>query len=105
DGRDHAVPGQRAQHQAELRLPVHGRGQPRPARPHRGDGGEPRGTPPRAHRVPAHRRGGAPALEQALSDERAELARYPWLPRLFVLESEYQLMTQEAELAWLRGIV
>jgi DNA-binding PadR family transcriptional regulator len=45
------------------------------------------------------------ALEQALSDERAELARYPWLPRLFVLESEYHLMTQEAELAWVRGIV
>ena len=45
------------------------------------------------------------ALEQALSDERAELARYPWLPRLFVIESEYHLLTQEAELAWVRGIV
>jgi DNA-binding PadR family transcriptional regulator len=45
------------------------------------------------------------ALQQALSDERAELARYPWLPRLFVLESEYHLMTQEAELGWVRGIV
>jgi DNA-binding PadR family transcriptional regulator len=45
------------------------------------------------------------ALEQALSAERAELAQYPWLPRLFVLESEYHLVMQEAELAWVRGLV
>jgi DNA-binding PadR family transcriptional regulator len=45
------------------------------------------------------------ALEQALAHERAELARFPWLPRLFVLENEYHLAMQEAELAWVRGIV
>lgn len=45
------------------------------------------------------------ALEQALAHERAELAQFPWLPRLFVLENEYHLAMQEAELAWVRGIV
>jgi DNA-binding PadR family transcriptional regulator len=46
-----------------------------------------------------------PALEKALSDVRAELASFPWLPRLFVLEAEYHLAMQEAELTWVRGIV
>ncbi len=45
------------------------------------------------------------ALEKMLSDERAELATYPWLPRLFLLETEYHLAMQETELAWVRGIV
>ena len=45
------------------------------------------------------------ALEEAVAAERAELASTPWLPRLFVLESEYGLAMREAELAWVRGIV
>jgi len=45
------------------------------------------------------------ALEEALSADRAELAAFPWLPRLFVIESEYHLAMREAELAWVRGIV
>jgi DNA-binding PadR family transcriptional regulator len=45
------------------------------------------------------------ALEETLTAERAELAAFPWLPRLFVIESEYRLAMGEAELAWVRGIV
>jgi DNA-binding PadR family transcriptional regulator len=45
------------------------------------------------------------ALEEAVAAERAEFALYPWLPRLFALESEYGLAMREAELAWVRGIV
>jgi DNA-binding PadR family transcriptional regulator len=44
------------------------------------------------------------ALEKSISDERAELALYPWLPRLLMLEAEYHLAMQEAELTWVRGI-
>ena len=29
----------------------------------------------------------------------------PWLPRLFLLETEYHLAIREAELAWVRGLV
>jgi DNA-binding PadR family transcriptional regulator len=46
-----------------------------------------------------------PAVEKAISAERAELAAFPWLPRLFILENEYHLAMQEAELAWVRGVV
>jgi DNA-binding PadR family transcriptional regulator len=46
----------------------------------------------------------AGALEQAIADDRAELAGLD-VPRLFLLEAEYQLTMQEAELAWLRGLV
>jgi DNA-binding PadR family transcriptional regulator len=45
------------------------------------------------------------ALEEALTAERAELAANQWLPRLFVIESEYHLAMGEAELAWVRGLV
>jgi DNA-binding PadR family transcriptional regulator len=45
------------------------------------------------------------ALEEAVAAERAELASLTWLPRLFVLESEYGLAMREAELAWVHGIV
>ncbi len=45
------------------------------------------------------------ALEKGLAQERAELAQLPWLPRLFLLENEYHLAVQEAELAWVRGLV
>ena len=44
------------------------------------------------------------ALEETLTAERAELASFTWLPRLFVVESEYHLAMGEAELAWVRGI-
>jgi DNA-binding PadR family transcriptional regulator len=46
----------------------------------------------------------AGALEQAIADDRAELAGLD-IPRLFLLEAEYQLAMREAELAWLRGLV
>jgi DNA-binding PadR family transcriptional regulator len=45
------------------------------------------------------------ALEQAVAAERAEIAQFPWLPRLFLLEIEYHLSIREAELAWVRGLV
>jgi DNA-binding PadR family transcriptional regulator len=45
------------------------------------------------------------ALDQALAGERAELAGMAWLPRLFILETEYQLAMREAELAWVRGLI
>jgi DNA-binding PadR family transcriptional regulator len=45
------------------------------------------------------------ALEQAMARERAEIAQFPWLPRLFLLENEYHQNIQEAELAWVRGLV
>lgn len=44
------------------------------------------------------------AIEQAIDAERAELASFPWLPRLFVLEAEYHLAMAEAELAWIRSL-
>ena len=45
------------------------------------------------------------ALEKALDQERAEIAQLTWLPRLFLLENEYHLALQEAELLWVRGLV
>lgn len=45
------------------------------------------------------------ALEQALAGERAEVAGLPWLPRLFLLETEYHISMVQAELAWVRGLV
>jgi DNA-binding PadR family transcriptional regulator len=45
------------------------------------------------------------ALEEALTADRAELAAISWLPRLFVIESEYHLAMGEAELAWVGGLV
>jgi DNA-binding PadR family transcriptional regulator len=45
------------------------------------------------------------ALEQAIADERAELAELTWLPRLFMLEAEYHLAMREAELRWVRRLV
>lgn len=46
----------------------------------------------------------AGALEQAIAGDRAELAGLD-VPRLFLLEAEYQLAMREAELAWVRGLV
>ena len=45
------------------------------------------------------------ALEQALAQERAEIAQLTWLPRLFLIENEYHLAIGDAELAWVRGLV
>jgi DNA-binding PadR family transcriptional regulator len=45
------------------------------------------------------------ALEQTLADERAELAGFPWLPRLFLLEAEYHQAMLDAELAWTRSLL
>jgi DNA-binding PadR family transcriptional regulator len=45
------------------------------------------------------------ALEELLAAERAEVGSYPWLPRLFMIESEYHLAMREAELGWVRGLV
>jgi DNA-binding PadR family transcriptional regulator len=44
------------------------------------------------------------ALEKHMSGLRAEVAGLPWLPRLFMLETEYHLAMQEAELAWVRAL-
>jgi DNA-binding PadR family transcriptional regulator len=45
------------------------------------------------------------ALEQAIADGHAELAGFPGLPRLFVVETEYHLAMREAELRWVRALV
>jgi len=47
----------------------------------------------------------AAALEQGIAEVRAEIAQFPWLPRLFLIETEYHLAMQDAELAWVRGVV
>ena len=47
----------------------------------------------------------ADALEKAIANVRAELAGLTWLPRLFMLEAEYHVAMQEAELTWVRGLV
>jgi len=44
------------------------------------------------------------ALEKHISRVRAELRGVPWLPRLFMLETEYHLAMQEAELTWVREL-
>lgn len=44
------------------------------------------------------------ALEKGIEQEHAELAAARHLPRLFLLETEYHLALQEAELAWVRAL-
>ena len=44
------------------------------------------------------------ALTELIGKTRAELAGVEWLPRLFVLETEYHLHMLEAELAWARQL-
>ncbi len=44
------------------------------------------------------------ALEKHISELRAEVAGLSWLPRLFMLETEYHLAMQDAELAWVRAL-
>jgi DNA-binding PadR family transcriptional regulator len=58
--------------------------------------------PARVREVLEHR---VEALEKLLSQERAEIAQIPWLPRLFLLENEYHQALREAELDWVRGLV
>ena len=43
-------------------------------------------------------------LVKHIGEVRAELSGVPWLPRLFMIETEYHLAMQEAELAWVRGL-
>jgi DNA-binding PadR family transcriptional regulator len=45
------------------------------------------------------------ALEKTLADDRAEVAAYPWLPRLLMLEADYHLTMLDAELAWTRSLL
>ena len=45
------------------------------------------------------------ALESALCDERAEMGALSGLPRLFLIEGEYHMAIEEAELTWVRGLV
>jgi DNA-binding PadR family transcriptional regulator len=44
-------------------------------------------------------------LEQAIAAQRAALAGYADVPRLFLVEDEYELAVREAELAWVRGLL
>lgn len=45
------------------------------------------------------------ALEQAIAAERAAVETVGHLPRLFLIEVEYHLMLQQAELEWVRALV
>jgi DNA-binding PadR family transcriptional regulator len=45
------------------------------------------------------------ALEKDITQTRADLHAFDWLPRLFLIEEEYALTLREAELTWVRGIV
>jgi DNA-binding PadR family transcriptional regulator len=45
------------------------------------------------------------ALEKALADWEGELAAHPGLPRLFVIEGEYHLAIERAELEWVRSLL
>jgi len=45
------------------------------------------------------------ALERAIAAQRATLAVEPDLPRLFLVENEYELAVRAAELAWVRGLL
>lgn len=44
-------------------------------------------------------------LERAVAAHRAALDTYADIPRLFMIESEYELAMREAELAWVRGLL
>jgi len=44
-------------------------------------------------------------LEQAISAQRAALARHADVPRLFLVEDEYELTVREAEVAWVRRLL
>jgi len=44
-------------------------------------------------------------LEHAITATRAVLASFTDIPRLFLIEAEYELAMREAELAWVRGLL
>ena len=44
------------------------------------------------------------ALEQQIAEVKDNLRTYAWLPRLFLIEVEYHLAMQEAELDWVRSL-
>lgn len=44
-------------------------------------------------------------LERAVAQRRAARESYADVPRLFLVESEYELAMREAELAWVRGLL
>jgi DNA-binding PadR family transcriptional regulator len=45
------------------------------------------------------------ATERQIADDRAQLAASAGVPRLFLIEGEYDLAMREAELAWVRGLL
>lgn len=44
-------------------------------------------------------------LERAVAGQRAALAALADIPRLFLVEAEYEVAMREAELAWVRGLL
>lgn len=44
-------------------------------------------------------------LERQIATQRAKLAEYTDVPRLFLVEDEYELAVREAELTWVRGLL
>ncbi|EHR48502.1 putative transcriptional regulator [Saccharomonospora marina XMU15] len=47
----------------------------------------------------------AAELAESLAEDRRAMAAAPELPRLFLLDEEYQIAVREAELAWVRGVL
>jgi DNA-binding PadR family transcriptional regulator len=45
------------------------------------------------------------ATERQVAEDRAQLAASASVPRLFLIEGEYDLAMREAELAWVRGLL
>ena len=45
------------------------------------------------------------AIEQAAAATRAQLAELPEVPRLFLVEDEYELAMRDAEAAWVRALI
>jgi DNA-binding PadR family transcriptional regulator len=45
------------------------------------------------------------ALEQAIAAQRESVARHADVPRLFLVEDDYELTVRAAELAWVRGLL
>ncbi|NIJ14419.1 DNA-binding PadR family transcriptional regulator [Saccharomonospora amisosensis] len=44
-------------------------------------------------------------LDESLAEDRRAMAAAPDLPRLFLLDEEYQIAVREAELAWVRDVM
>jgi DNA-binding PadR family transcriptional regulator len=44
-------------------------------------------------------------LDSRIAEERAELEQIGWLPRVFVIETEYALAMREAEATWVRSLL